>query len=327
MSKPKPEPTAVTIKLRQRFPLIGMGFLLAAAILLPDRAWNTLLAGLGGLYLLAYGWTRWLIHNLRAERRLHFNWVAVGDQLEEHFVVANHSPVPALWVEVSDGSNVPGYAAAVVRSVSAHTADRWRQSAVCERRGQYHLGPWSIRSGDPFGLFVGRRAYAAQTEIIIHPPIHGRLPIPLPTGTSSGRMRARQPLWQATANAATVRHYHPHDPHRWIHWPTSARRDALLVRQFEQDAAGDIWLMLDLAAEVQVRQGMDSAALPDKIERLSQLYTRRQYSPQKSGGEDEAVRCWRQLRLPLQFLRIVTVIYDEKRKEIAVRNTFLWDNL
>lgn len=258
MSKPKPEPTAVTIKLRQRFPLIALGFLLAAAILLPDRAWNTLLVGLGGLYLLAYGWTRWLVHNLRAERRLRFNWVAVGDRLEEHFVVANHSPVPALWVEVSDGSNVPGYTAAVVRSISANMVDRWRQSAVCERRGQYHLGPWSIRSGDPFGLFVGQRAYAAQTEIIIHPPIHGRLPIPLPTGTSSGRNRARQPLWQASANAATVRHYHPHDPHRWIHWPTSARRDALFVRQFEQDAAGDIWLMLDLTAEVQAGQGIDS---------------------------------------------------------------------
>ncbi|MFQ5437065.1 MAG: DUF58 domain-containing protein, partial [Anaerolineae bacterium] len=258
MSPKKRAPTAVTIELRQRFPLFVLGFLLAAAVLLPDRAWNTLLVGLGGLYLLAYGWTRWLIHNLHAERRLRFNWVAVGDRLEEQFAIANRSPVPALWVEVSDESNLPGYTAAVVRSVGANTSDRWRQWAVCERRGQYHLGPWAIQSGDPFGLFVGKRTYAAQTEIIIHPPIHGRLPLPLPTGTSSGRTRTRERLWQATANAVTVREYRPHDPYRWIHWPTSAKRDALFVREFEQDAAGDIWLLLDLEAEIQVGSGIDS---------------------------------------------------------------------
>ena len=118
MSSDEPELAPVTIELRQRFPLFVLGFLLAAAILLPDRAWNTLLVGLGGLYLLAYSWTRWLIHNLHAERRLRFNWVAVGDRLEEQFALVNRSPVPALWVEVSDESNVPGYTAAVVRSAA-----------------------------------------------------------------------------------------------------------------------------------------------------------------------------------------------------------------
>ncbi|MFQ5422179.1 MAG: hypothetical protein ACE5EY_17670, partial [Anaerolineae bacterium] len=54
--------------------------------------------------------------------------------------------------------------------------------------------------------------------------------------------------------------------------------------------------------------------LPETIERLSQLYTRRQYSPQKSGNEEEAMRHWQQLRLPLQFLRIVTIIQGKKHK-------------
>ena len=54
------------------------------------------------------------------------------------------------------------------------------------------------------------------------------------------------------SNAATVRDYHIDDPYRWIHWPTSARRDALYVRQFERDAAGDIWLLLDAQAATQL---------------------------------------------------------------------------
>jgi uncharacterized protein (DUF58 family) len=55
-----------------------------------------------------------------------------------------------------------------------------------------------------------------------------------------------------------VRAYRPADPQRWIHWPTTARRDELFVRHFDLDAAGDIWLVLDLHHAVQLGQGADS---------------------------------------------------------------------
>ena len=134
------------IELRVRLPLIWLTVLLLTAVFLPNRIWNTLLIGLGGLFLVAYWWVRTLTKGLRAQRRLRFGWVAVGDQMEELFEIHNESTVPALWVQVSDDSNVPGYRPAVVRSVGAWQVDRWRQTAVCQQRGQFHLGPWQIRS-------------------------------------------------------------------------------------------------------------------------------------------------------------------------------------
>ncbi|HUM67464.1 MAG TPA: DUF58 domain-containing protein, partial [Chloroflexota bacterium] len=168
----------------------------------------------------------------------------------------NNSPIPALWVEVMDDSNVPGYQAAVVRSPGIDRLDRWRQTAVCQQRGQYRLGPWRIRTGDPFGIFTMTHHYPQSQEIIIHPPIHIRLPISLPAGQSSGRQRARQRSLQATINAATTRAYVPGDPLRWIHWRTSARHDKLYVRQFDMDATGDVWLVLDMQAATQLGSGM-----------------------------------------------------------------------
>jgi uncharacterized protein (DUF58 family) len=199
-----------------------------------------------------------LAQGLTAQRRLRFGWVAVGDQLEELFEIFNDSVVPALWVQVSDDSNVPGYRAAVVRSVGSGQVDRWRESAVCQQRGQFHLGPWQIRTSDPFGIFMLTQFYPVTNEIIIHPPIYGRLPVQLPSGESSGQQRVRHYAWQATLNAASVRPYQPQDPHHWIHWPISAHRDQLYVRQFDQDAAGDVWLLLDLERETQLGQGAQS---------------------------------------------------------------------
>lgn len=247
------------LRLRSRLPLLWLGAALLAALLLPDRIWTTFLVGLGGLFLIAYIWANQLLHGLHGQRRLRFGWVAVGDRLGETFVLGNEGYIPAYWVQIVDHSTVPDYRPAVVRSVGATGIERWRQDAICRQRGQYHLGPWELHSGDPFGIFSVVIRYPNSEELIIHPPIHSELPIPLPAGKSSGRSRARERSWQATINAAAVREYAPGDPLRWIHWPTSARKEKLYVRQFDLDAAGDVWLLLDLQAGVQVGAGPDGS--------------------------------------------------------------------
>lgn len=243
------------ISLRFRLPFLWLAGLLVIALLLPDRIWTTLLIGVAGLIGVAFIWSRTLARGLSAERRLQYGWVSVGDRLEEEFTVINRSGLPALWVEIQDRSNVPGYQIGSARSVAANDRVRWRQASVCNRRGQYRLGPWEIQSGDPFGIFRVSRRYEATEEIIIHPPIHSALPIPLPPGRADGRTRSRERSAQATVNVATVRDYHILDPFHWIHWPTTARKGELYVRQFERDAAGDIWLVLDCQAAVQLGEG------------------------------------------------------------------------
>jgi uncharacterized protein (DUF58 family) len=258
VSRGKVEPSAnMQIHIHLRLPLILLGVLLVTAVFLPDRAWNTLLIGLGGLFIIAFIWTYFLAKNLHVNRKLRFGWVSIGDRLSESFELTNNSFIPALWVEINDESTVPGYDASIVQSVSGFTKINWRRSAICLRRGQFLIGPWTVRCGDPFGIFSATRRYANATEIVIHPPIHGKLPIPLPPGQTGGRARARQRSIQATINAASVREYHPGDPYRWIHWRKTAHRDKLVVREFDLDAAGDFWLVLDLEKAVQLGEGAD----------------------------------------------------------------------
>jgi uncharacterized protein (DUF58 family) len=250
---------STSIRLNLRLPLIWLLLLIVAAVIVPGRIWNTLLVGLGGLFVVAYWWALEMRRGLNAKRQLRFGWIAVGDRLSERFEIHNDSYLPALWVELSDESNVPGYRVAVVRSLDANSSDQWRQSAVCLRRGQYRLGPWAIHTADPFGIFHVTHRFPAAGEIIIHPPIDTQIPIPLPAGQSSGRQRALSHAWEATVNAATVRDYRPGDPLRWIHWPITAHRDQLFTRHFDQDIGGDVWLLLDLEAAVQLGEGAESS--------------------------------------------------------------------
>ncbi|MEM7330914.1 MAG: DUF58 domain-containing protein [Chloroflexota bacterium] len=229
-------------------------FFLGAALLIPDPAWNIMLIMLGGVVILSFVWVRVLERSIQAQRYLRANWVAVGDVLVEQFEIENRSFFPALWIQIAVESNVVGYRPAFVVNVGGRTKERWRQASVCTKRGRYEMGAWTLRLGDPFGLFECLFHYDEFKEIIIHPPILPTVPVQLPSGNRDGRFRRKQISWQNRINASSVRDYDPNDPMNIIHWRSSAKTGSLHVRHFDPEAGGDVWLLLDLDQSMQLGQ-------------------------------------------------------------------------
>jgi uncharacterized protein (DUF58 family) len=90
------------------------------------------------------------------------------------------------------------------------------------------------------------------------PPVVSLPSIQVASGGRAGAGRPRPNAPERTVSAATVREYLPGDSPRWIHWPTSARRDSLYVRLFEGVPAGDWWILLDVNQDVQAGHGLDA---------------------------------------------------------------------
>ncbi len=249
-------PSSVRIHSHARRALIAVGVLALLSLLIPNHVWTLLLVALVGMIGVSYAWVRLLANGLRAERKVRAHWVAVGDTLDEFFELKNFSPAPLVWVEVRDETNVPGYRTATVRSVGVGESSRWREKTICQQRGHFTLGGWSLRTSDPLGLFEAVLHFDKKLEIVIHPPVNTALPFALPSGFGQGQTRMQQRDWQAAINAAGVRDYRPNDPLNHIHWRTTARRSQLTIREFERDTAGDIWILLDMDAAVQVGTGL-----------------------------------------------------------------------
>jgi uncharacterized protein (DUF58 family) len=214
-----------------------------------------LLAAAWIIVLFACVWSWQLGHHLHAARRLGARWVQVGDVMEERFVMRNTGILPAFWVEVTDHSDVAGYAASIVRSVDGDSETAWTHTGMASRRGEFHLGPWSVESGDPLGVFAVRLDYAQARPLLVYPPLTDLPFPPLPRGASPGAYRIRLTAPTPTTNAGQVRAYQLGDPFRYIHWPTSARHDELMVKMFDQEASANVWLMVDTDPAVQAGTG------------------------------------------------------------------------
>ncbi len=200
--------------------------------------------------VLAFVWSRLSVRNLTIRRVPLIEHASVGELFSEQLTLANNSIVPKPWLEVLDFSTLPGHAAGQVVRVKSKGSVHWTAGSVCSHRGQFHLGPIRVRSGDPFGIF-SRTVIAPDTMPILVWPIAISLPsFREPGGLFSG---GPQSGWSpfTSPSVAGVRDYVPGDPFNRIAWSATARTSRLMVKEFEQDPVADVWVVLDLCGEVQ----------------------------------------------------------------------------
>jgi uncharacterized protein (DUF58 family) len=199
-----------------------------------------------------------LQQNVSVERKLRYGWVQVGDRLEERFTIVNESWLPVLWAQVIDESDLPDYQVGRVASCAGQNTVHWTTDQVCSRRGVFTLGPWSMRMSDPFGFFTLTFAQQESEAIAIYPPVVELPQIALPRGLAAGPSRAHRRSTETTVDVSQTRAYQPNDPWRLIHWPSTAHRSELIVRDFDTEISGDLWIILDLDRSVQAGQDEES---------------------------------------------------------------------
>lgn len=249
---------SATITLKSRVLPIIVLILIIAQLIDPYKGWMILLIGFGGALLVSYLWVRSLADHLAIKREMRFGWIQVGDRLEERFTLTNDGLFPGLWIEIHDRSTIPDYNPGRVASVSAKEKTQWKTRGTCNRRGMFTLGPTELKTSDPFGFFELIIRDFASTSLMVMPPIVPLPDIDIAPGGRAGEGRPRQNAPEQTVSATSVREYFPGDSLRWIHWPTSARKDDFFVRLFESTPSSDWWIALDLNQEVQVGQGFSS---------------------------------------------------------------------
>lgn len=223
-------------------------FCLVAGALSGRAFFFTLAYALGAVLIGAFLWSWTAVNWLTIARYTHARRAQVGQPLDETFLVRNTALLPKLWLEVRDHSSLPGHNAShVVPLLWPRRTFRWDVRTLCTRRGEFTLGPMSVLSGDPFGLFQYTRSFPAVSTIIVYPltvPVHG---FAAPIGPLSGGEAVRRRTHFVTTNAAGVREYQPGDSYNRIHWRSTARREHVMVKEFELDPLADVWIFLDLS--------------------------------------------------------------------------------
>lgn len=240
--------------------LLGISFLVSR---IPGLSEDTLYTRLTLLFALILGvnalWSALSILGFDLHRSSRTSRKQVGEIFIEYFEVVNRSIIPKVWVKVSDQAKLPGISGSrVLTFIGSRLSRNYVAYSFLEKRGLFNLGPTEIETGDIFGLFLVRKRFESRGRLLVIPYTVDIYDFPAPFGVLPGGRALRQKTLEVTPYAAGVREFVPGDPLKRIHWPTSARKQKLIVKEFEKDPLAEVWIFIDARKSIHVsREGGD----------------------------------------------------------------------
>ena len=200
-----------------------------------------------GVVVISFLWSWLNLRWVRIGRYTRARRSQVGGAAEEQFEVINAGRLPKLWLEVRDYSELPQHdTSRVLNSLGPRRRRRWMVRTLCVQRGRFRLGPLTLYSSDPLGLFPRRRELPFTSSMIVYPATLDLPGFTPPMGMLPGGDAMRRRTHYVTTNVSGVRDYVPGDSFNRIHWRSTARTGRLIVKEFELDPTADIWIVLDL---------------------------------------------------------------------------------
>jgi len=132
---------------------------------------------------------------------------------------------------------------------------------LCSQRGKYRLGPFTVYFCDPLGLFFLKRAYNVFSDIYVYPKtfnirkfprlVRGSLPW---FGIETARLSGDDDEFFG------IREYKDGDPIRRIHWFSTARKNRLIVKQFQSQNYFRATIIFNLNKDNNFGEGKENVA-------------------------------------------------------------------
>jgi uncharacterized protein (DUF58 family) len=198
---------------------------------------------------ISFLWSWTSLVGLSFARRVSSDRVQVGDQLREELVIRNRSLFGKLFLEIEDRSTLPGHVANRVIKIGPRSVRQWRVGSIARQRGRHRLGPVTLRSGDPFGLFRRQRRIPGTLDLTIYPLTVELDPYVPGSVLQSGGSTIQRRSMNPTTTVGGIREYVAGDAINRVSWTATARAGKLMVKEFESDPTADVWVVLDLISD------------------------------------------------------------------------------
>ncbi len=170
----------------------------------------------------------------------------VGEVFIETLEVRNLSFLPKVWLKVIDKSAlIGGTGSRIITGIGGKKTQVYIAHTYLQKRGWYNLGPTKISSGDIFGIFTISKTFDSDLRLLVIPYMTDIRFFLSPKGMLPGGRALREKTLEVTPYAAGIREYVPGDPLRRIHWPSSVKRQTLIVKEFEKDPLAEVWIFID----------------------------------------------------------------------------------
>jgi uncharacterized protein (DUF58 family) len=174
-------------------------------------------------------------------------WLVEGAKSDQPWRLQNSSSKHFEQIELFNGETLICAAPLVKVGESVSIVP----DTVYPRRGVFPNSAVMVRSSAPYGLLRAERRLEIEGEVTVYPRIYeAESPIENAMGLealSGGKFRGGRRVNSGT-HFAGVRVWQAGDSIKQVDWKTTARREQLMVKSFEEELGGRLTIILDAAA-------------------------------------------------------------------------------
>ncbi|GMQ93083.1 MAG: hypothetical protein BMS9Abin12_0560 [Acidimicrobiia bacterium] len=153
-------------------------------------------------------------------------------------------------VRVEDRVHGLGSATFVADRVASGDTMAGRYEVLCRPRGVYKVGPSHVSVTDPIGFAEATSKAGIVDRLVVYPRVEDLTGVPTGRGQDQTISTSRASFWHTGGeDFFTLREYQQGDDLRKVHWPSSARRDQLMIKQLEMPWQSRAFIVLDPRVE------------------------------------------------------------------------------
>ncbi len=170
----------------------------------------------------------------------------VGSSIRLELHLANTGRLPLPVMLVSDPVTGLGTATASLAGIAPGARSVIPYQLDAHTRGIHRVGPVQATVRDPLGLTERRLTVGTGTVLVVHPRVERLSGLPTEARREQGgRVVRSDPAQRTGTDFYTIREFRHGDDLRMVHWPTSAHRDDLMIRQLETPHSPAAGITLD----------------------------------------------------------------------------------
>jgi hypothetical protein len=173
-----------------------------------------------------------------------------GQEVGVETDVENRARGPKLAVVIEDAYLAP--TRVLVPSLRSGEKVRLVTRRIARRRGVYESSAVKVTSSAPLGVATARRSLEVPGRTLVFPEVFDVDRLPISSGLPAPERSARsEPRRGTGAEYLGIREYRAGDSMRHVHWASTARHGTVMVREFEQDLAEALTIVVDTLADAE----------------------------------------------------------------------------
>lgn len=239
---------------------VFFGFFLLCALSMGNRMYLLIALILLLSWTLSYASVRLAEKSVKVSHSLSGTKVNRGDVVSMEVAVSHKSvlPIAPVALKMRQTSNTP--AATIHLTQLGRRKQRVVHKFAADHVGAMLPGVDSFTVADVFGFFKKEHKPDMEgQELLVLPVTFDVEPLTFAPGDLGVETMKR--ALEDPSSPSDFRTYQPGDPLKRIHWKMSARKQEIMIRQFEEPALPDALVLMDMSAP-HVSEGIDPARAP-----------------------------------------------------------------